>query len=775
MYFSTRDERVNLSASQALIKGLSDEGGLFLPREIPALPVISLQGKSYAEVAFEVLRLYLDDFSDSEILSAVNKAYSPANFPSKILDVASFGSFSFLELFHGPTLTFKDMALSLLPELLSLALAKHPEVKELHILTATSGDTGSAVLSSFSRSGKIDVAVLYPDQGISPIQEKQMLSFTSPYGRAYALNKANFDDCQSLVKKLLRHPEGHFSSANSINIGRLLPQIVYYYVAYLQLASRGEIAWGETINAVVPTGNFGDIFAAYLAKRMGLPLARLVVASNANRVLSDFFQSGCYDCRRPFLKTNSPSMDILISSNLERLLYLVEKNSSKVVAMEENLRKSGFFQLEEAALAELQKDFLAYSANEQETLEALGSCYRENHYLLDPHTSVAYSCYKKAISANAITGKSLLVATASPLKFPQTVLLAFGQKETSEIAALDRVLELNQEALPASLKKALQTPAEKIVLSETEFAHRVLKKFSYEVVTPATSANLGPGFDVCGIALALYNRFLFSKAPCDQLVGFLGKEETEDNLVLKSYRRFFEKTGLAYQPVKITQRQQGIPLARGLGSSASCIVAGLLGANAMAHHYLSRSLLLDLAVEIEGHPDNVAPCLFGGLIASYKKEDGSYSPMIFSLHRQLGFLLCIPEQELQTSLARGVLPKTYPLGDITYDSSRLIQLPSAFKTGDLLQLKELLSDRLHVPYRLPLIPEADTLLKIAEKHRLPFTISGAGSSLLILYRKERKAELASLLSDLRSEVSPTWEFRCLSPDFAGAEVFTHGR
>jgi len=767
MFFSTRNKALRVSSSVALLEGISPDGGLFLPETIVPVDYKALKGASYPELAFSLLRPYLDDFSDQELRQAVTKAYSPSSFPEKIFDLHLAGEHAFLELFHGLTLTFKDMALSLLPYLMDAALDKHPEVGDVRILTATSGDTGSAVLSSFASSKRVKVSVLYPDGGIAPFQEKQMLSFTSSRGRAYALKNANFDDCQTLVKSLLLKQEAgvSYSSANSINIGRLLPQVVYYYAAYIGLVKKGFLKEGEKIDVVVPTGNFGDIFAAYLAKKMGLPFGKLVVASNANDVLTDFFKDGRYDVHREFLKTNSPSMDILVSSNLERLLYLSCLDDHQVASWEQKLKEKGTFQVDAKTLEVLQKDFLAFSANEDETRFAIQSSYQEGHYLIDPHTAVGYAVYKKSSLK-----KALVVATASPFKFPKTVMGSLGDGEADDFASLTKLIAICGDNAPIQLQKALRSQTEKKAVSPIEFAKLISPRLAYEVKAPATSANLGPGFDVMGVALSLFNSFRFAPAKEDSLKGFVGEEETKDNLILKSYHRFFEAFALPYQPVEITQIASDIPLSRGLGSSASCIVAGLLGANAISGDYLPQGRLLSLATSIEGHPDNVAPCLLGGLVASYKNDRGEVIPLRHSLSPKLGFLVLVSPQELSTEKARGILPKTYPLADITYDASRLANLPQALQEGNLPLLEELMEDHLHVPYRLPLIEGGERVQKAAKEAHLPFTISGAGSSLLVLYRRDEAQKKDAFVGSLKSLLKGEWRYLDLIEEKNGAKV-----
>jgi threonine synthase len=772
MFYSTRNASLSCHASLVILKGLSEEGGLFLPKEIPAVSVKDLVGKSYPEIAFKILRCYLDDFSDAEIKDAIAKAYGKENFPQQPMAVTSFPDVSFLELFHGQTLTFKDMALSLLPHLMSASLAKHPDEKKIHILTATSGDTGSAVLASFRNQSTIPVSVLYPQNGIAPIQEKQMLSFTSPKGRAYALQNSNFDDCQNLVKALLNDPKekGRFSSANSINAGRLLPQIVYYYAAYLEMVANKTIQLGDKIDVVVPTGNFGDIFAGYLAKRMSLPIRKLVVASNENKVLTDFFKTGTYSIRRTFKKTNSPSMDILISSNLERLLYLSCLDDKQVSRWEMSLKTKKYFRVSPEVLAKLQQDFVAYSADEKETDQAIRDCFHKNHYLLDPHTAVGYACSKKYCKENKAL-KVLVVATASPLKFPETILNAFGKSYVDNADALAQVLALMKQPLPSQLEAVLKAKVPCYPVTLNSFKKLLAEKPTYEVTSPATSANLGPGFDVCGICLNLANVFRFTPSEKDTLIGFKGKEEIENNLVLSSYHRFFGENHYPYQPVTIRQVKQGVPVSRGLGSSASCIVAGLLAANEITHRPLTKLELLKLATLIEGHPDNVAPCLYGNLVAAFRKDDGEMIPMGYPVSDQLGFLLIIPNFELSTKLAREALKKEYPLADVTYDASRLIHLPYAFEEGSTVLLEDLLKDRIHYPYRMPLIPNSQVLEGLAKQYHLPFTLSGAGSTLLVLFRKDNKKPLQDFKKAVSSlKLTPKVTLKELSLNSEGATL-----
>ena len=767
MFFSTRNKNLRLTASEAILQGLSSDGGLFLPEQIYPLAIEeSLTSLSYQELAFKILRPYLDDYSDEEVRSAINNAYDKNHFEEKVMDVTTFGSLSIMELFHGQTLTFKDMALSLLPYLMQIAKSKHPEVKKIKILTATSGDTGSAVLSSFSQVKDINVSILYPDDGISPIQEKQMLYFTSYNARAYALQESNFDDCQSFVKAMLvKHENEGYTSANSINIGRLLPQIVYYYYTYLTLINRGVIHLGDKIDVVVPTGNFGDIFAGYLAKKMGLPIERLVVASNKNRILTDFFTTGRYDLHREFMKTNSPSMDILISSNLERLMYFLYEDDQKVASLMKDLKEKKVFAIEEEKLHELQDTFAAYCCDEEETRKTIKDCYEEHHYVLDPHSAVSYRCaslYHLPKSKNHVVS----IATASPLKFAKTIAESLDIPYEDDIATLYQIVDKTGVMIPPALKKILscKVPQEKITKDEVE--EEIFAKHTYLVKAPATSANLGPGFDVLGMAVKLYNCFKFEVSDRDELVGFDKEFTNENNLVFTSYQKAFRNLGLEPLKVKITQVENNIPLEGGLGSSSSCIVAGLLGANAILHHHYCLEELYELAISLEGHPDNVAPCLFGGLVSNVKDEKDIYHHGRYKVSSELKFVLVTPKESVRTSDARKVLPASYSLKDVTFNLSHLAMLPLALEQGDVDLLYTLLQDKVHVPYRQSLIHDYKAFEELAIKEHIPFTISGSGSTMLYIVKDEN-----SLLNQLK-ELKTTYEFKVavVSIDEDGATI-----
>ncbi len=401
LYNSTRNADEKVTASQAILKGLAREGGLYVPEEIPALDtdLDDLAKMTYQETAYTVMRKFLTDFSEKELKDCINAAYDQKFDTEEIAPLVQANGAYFLELFHGATIAFKDMALSILPHLLTTAARKNQVKNEIVILTATSGDTGKAALAGFADVEGTKIIVFYPKHGVSPIQEKQMITQKGENTFVVGIH-GNFDQAQSGVKKMFSDEElvkvmersGYqFSSANSINIGRLVPQIVYYVYAYAKLYANGEIAKGEKINVAVPTGNFGNILAAFYAKQMGLPIAKLICASNENKVLYDFFSTGVYDKNRDFILTSSPSMDILISSNLERLIYRIagndaEKNTDLMKALTVNGRYEITLEMREQL-----EEFYGNYTTEEETARIIRELYEDTGYMIDPHTAVAFT------------------------------------------------------------------------------------------------------------------------------------------------------------------------------------------------------------------------------------------------------------------------------------------------------------------------------------------------------------------------------------------------
>ena len=438
LYRSTRGKEEAVTASQAILKGLSEDGGLFVPEQIPEMDksLKELAEMNYQQVAYEVMKLFLTDFTEEELKNCINRAYD-SKFDTEVIAplVEAQGAY-YLELFHGATIAFKDMALSILPHLMITAARKNSIKNEIVILTATSGDTGKAALAGFADVEGTRIIVFYPKNGVSPIQEKQMVTQKGKNTLVVGIH-GNFDDAQTGVKKIFSDRElakeldekgFQFSSANSINIGRLVPQICYYVYSYATLMKQGKIAEGEKINVVVPTGNFGNILAAFYAKNMGLPIGKLICASNDNKVLYDFFNTGIYDRNREFVLTTSPSMDILISSNLERLIYRIAGNDAdKNRELMTALSGQGKYEITDEMKAQL-SDFYGNFATEAETADEIRRVYEACGYVLDTHTAVASSVYQKYLKATGDVAKTVIASTASPFKFTRSVMNAIDSK-----------------------------------------------------------------------------------------------------------------------------------------------------------------------------------------------------------------------------------------------------------------------------------------------------------------------------------------------------------
>ena len=437
-YKSTRDSGLRVSASEAILKGLAPDGGLFVPEKMPVLdvPAEALKDMTYQETAYAVMKQFLTDFTEEELKDCISGAYDGKFDTEEIAPLAKVGETYFLELFHGATIAFKDMALSILPHLMTAAAKKNHVENEIVILTATSGDTGKAALAGFADVEGTRIIVFYPKNGVSPVQELQMTTQKGSNVDVVAIH-GNFDDAQSGVKAIFEDRQlaeelgekGYqFSSANSINIGRLVPQVVYYVYAYAKLLANEEIGNGEEINVVVPTGNFGNILAAYYAKQMGVPIGKLICASNENKVLFDFFRTGTYDRNREFVLTSSPSMDILVSSNLERLIYLITgEDSGKTKELMEGLKGNGSYSITEEMAAKLE-DFEAGFATEEETRDCIRSIYQETGYVTDTHTAVAAHVCDQYRGKSGDSGKCVVVSTASPYKFAKSVMTAIDGK-----------------------------------------------------------------------------------------------------------------------------------------------------------------------------------------------------------------------------------------------------------------------------------------------------------------------------------------------------------
>ena len=476
-YNSTRDKSISVSAAMAIKTGLSAEGGLFVPDKFPAITleeIGSLSSMTYNERAYFVLSKFLTDFTEEELKKCIDSAYTKEKFETNsIAPIYELNdSTYFLELWHGPTCAFKDMALQILPHLLTTSMKKTNENNEIVILVATSGDTGKAALEGFKDVNGTRIIVFYPDNGVSEIQKRQMVT-QEGNNVSVAAVKGNFDDAQSGVKKiftdveykeLLSRNQFSLSSANSINWGRLVPQIVYYFSAYADLVKGGKIQCGDKINVVVPTGNFGNILAAYYAKKMGLPIARFICASNENNVLTDFIKTGTYNKNRDFHTTISPSMDILISSNLERFLYDLTGNDDKQIAEWMNkLNTEGEYVVTDDVKEKLISLFSAGCSNDEETMAAIKDTYNKYDYVMDTHTAVAKSVYDKYVKETGDTTKTIIASTASPFKFNQSVLIALedcnyvaGKDEFTLLEELSKISKMN---IPKSLAELKDKPA----------------------------------------------------------------------------------------------------------------------------------------------------------------------------------------------------------------------------------------------------------------------------------------------------------------------------
>jgi len=454
-YISTRDLLLS-TGSNAIISGIGADGGLYVPESFPQFSIEDIEelsGLSYAEKAAKIINTYLPEYSVAELEGFTRAAYGDERFTDGVAPVKRLNdNLAVLELFHGPTCAFKDFALQMLPSLLSSALKKNNDNRTPLVLAATSGDTGKAALDGFYNEGNSKICVFYPHGGTSEVQKKQMTTQNGENVNVFAIS-GNFDDAQRGVKNLFADRDflesldkaGYFlTSANSINWGRLVSQIVYYFSAYCDMVNREMLEMGEKLNIVVPTGNFGNILAGFMAKSSGLPIGKIVCASNANNILTDFINTGVYDSKRKFIKTASPSMDILISSNLERLLYLLGSSTKELM---EDLKTSGRYEVSAGMLLKLQANFQAGFATDTESLSAIKYAYDKFSYLMDTHTAVAF----KVFSDLNISGKSIIVSTASPYKFAADVLGAISNEDLDDFSAIKQLKSITGIPAPLSL------------------------------------------------------------------------------------------------------------------------------------------------------------------------------------------------------------------------------------------------------------------------------------------------------------------------------------
>ncbi len=464
-YQSTRGGEKGLTASMAILKGLAEDGGLYMPTEIPKLEISleQLAGMSYQETAYEVMRLFLTDYTEEELKHCINSAYDSKFDTKEIAPLREADGVSYLELFHGSTIAFKDMALSILPYLMTTAGKKNQVENEIVILTATSGDTGKAAMAGFADVPGTRIIVFYPKGGVSRVQELQMVTQKGDNAAVVAIH-GNFDDAQTGVKKIFGDLEFgkrlgakgfQLSSANSINIGRLVPQVAYYVYAYGKMIQNKKINCGDEINVAVPTGNFGNILAAYFAKQMGLPIKTLICASNDNKVLYDFFRTGVYDKKREFILTSSPSMDILISSNLERLIYLgadcdAQENKKRM----EQLGETGAYTITEK-MRQKMADFWGGYATEEENRGEIKRLFDQTGYLIDTHTGVASGVYQKYVKETNDLTPTVIASTASPYKFSHSVMAAVlgNVDEKDEFASIDQMNKLSGVKIPRAVEE----------------------------------------------------------------------------------------------------------------------------------------------------------------------------------------------------------------------------------------------------------------------------------------------------------------------------------
>lgn len=760
-YISTRNEKIRKNPAEAILEGIAEDGGLYIPQtfETAKFPMSELLKMSEVEISAKVLSLLFSggsmfDGDDGKFISAVTKAYKGKFENDDYAPVTKVGDGYVMELYHGPTSAFKDVALQLLPHLITEAKRSTKMNDDIVVLTATSGDTGSAALEGFSDIPGVKIIVFYPKNGTSAVQERQMVSCVGKNTTVVAV-KGNFDDAQSGVKKIfseMQLPDGvRLSSANSINIGRLAPQVAYYFKTYRDLVKKGEISFGDKLNFVVPTGNFGDILAGYFAMHMGLPVGKLVCASNENNVLSDFFENGVYNKNRDFHITKSPSMDILISSNLERLLYMV-CGSAKCSEYMKKLKDEGRYALENDELLKIREVFDAGYADDEDTYDTIRKVYNSYGYLMDTHTAVAWKVYEDFAKKNKNGYKTVILSTASAYKFSSGVLHALGMECPDEFDAIDVLAMRTGITPPASIKNIRNKPVLHDTVVEKEnmqaLVSNVIIKNKVKVRVPATSANLGSGFDCTGIAFKRYDVLEFEKLNSGvEFENFKPEFSNESNLAYIAYKKTCDKIGVPAN-VKITLIKTDIPIARGLGSSAALIVAGSYAANALNGNSLSVQQMFEICNSIEGHPDNIAPALFGGLCTSIV-DNGKPIVQKYRVSPKICFTALVPSFAVSTKEARSVLPKSISRDDAIFNMQRVALLPYAFEHGRLDLIPLVTDDKLHEQYRMPLYKNIDEVEDKAVKlGAISFTVSGAGPTCLAYSKNPISEELNKSISAL---------------------------
>ena len=485
-YVSTRGQQRPLDFCDAILQGIGSDGGLLVPDfELDQKDLKALQHLSYVDMATEIMTSFVGEQEKEEMRALCQKAYGQNLFPQEVVPVKQAGDVFIAELFQGPTAAFKDMALSLLPHFMTYSLKKKGEQRKVMILAATSGDTGKAALEGFKDVDGTYIQVFYPVDGVSPIQKQQMVTQTGNNVDVVGI-QGNFDDAQRAVKQAFQSSalkdlcdEHHvfLSSANSINIGRLIPQIVYYFYSYMTLVNKNEIRLGESVHFTIPSGNFGNCLAGVLAKKMGLPIQKFIVASNKNNILTDFFRTGKYDARREFYKTNAPAMDILVSSNLERLVYMMAQDSQKVKSYMDDLNQNGVYEISSDLLEKIQDVFKAGWLNEDEVLDTLKTCFEQTGYLLDTHTAIGYGVYKEYQKTSGDETKTIILATASPYKFADSVYKALTDQSLSEYQAIEAVYEKTGVDIPKPLVQLDQKEIlHQKVIDKDDIIHEISQK-----------------------------------------------------------------------------------------------------------------------------------------------------------------------------------------------------------------------------------------------------------------------------------------------------------
>lgn len=767
---STRNKNNVANGPEAIVRGIAEDGGLYVPAEFENLSHIIGQNHSYEQTLEIILKSYFPELDLSAEIKQIYQKYSIENRVNyrKVQDKY------IMELFHGPTCAFKDFALQVLPLLMKKSKEYLGEKSRTLILTATSGDTGKAALEGFANQDAIDtgidIAVLYPKNGVSQIQKKQMTSQEGKNVLVLAV-EGDFDDAQNLVKEAfldqdlaaeLAQMDIKLSSANSINIGRLVPQIAYYFYTYNQMLKDGEITAGEKLSFCVPTGNFGDILAGYYAKKMGLPVDKLITASNENKVLKEFMETGTYDRNRALILTSSPSMDIIISSNLERLLYHTS-NDAITKAYMEALKEEGSYTIGTTHQKLLENEgFLGGYSKKETAASYIAEVYQEAGYLLDPHTAVAW----KVAQEQDLDSKIVVLSTASPYKFTTTVCDALDIAYENEHQAIKKLEETTGLPVPLPIQEVLGKETLHTKIIEKEDFIPVLKDWvkngKLQITVPATTANIGPGFDTLGIALDLYANFdieytdIRAGRKIEETIFLFDdaieeKYRNADNLFIKSYLQAAKQIGAKRQPGQIKiSIHSAIPISRGLGSSASFIVAGVTLAYELSGQAYNKDQILQIANAIEGHPDNVAPAIYGGFRASMADQGQAYS-LGLEIHNDLNFIALVPASELSTEESRRALPDQIDHKKAVQNVSSTALLIGCFYNRDYRLLKLALRDNLHQPYRLPLIKEQEEILQIADQ-AVGVYLSGAGSTIMILddkrsgkdYKKQLKDENISI-------------------------------